>query len=293
MSRDRHALAPACAAQRSVSIVENRRVARDTYVLRLDDPVMARAIRPGQFLMIRPSLGLDPLLARPFALYDVARDLTGEPICIDIAYLVLGRGTATLAQRRLGDRVSVWGPLGRDFGPPPRGRGPIGLVAGGIGQTPFLGLARWWRGEVHYGQGPPLAGPFAQQIVLYYGVRTLDLLACVDEFRAAGVEVRVATNDGSAGFHGYVTDLLGRDLEAGWRPVKLVACGPEPMLAAVARLAQSFALECDVSLESPMACGFGACFSCVAPIRRPDGSIDLRRICVEGPIFAARDVAFD
>ena len=122
---------------------------------------------------------------------------------------------------------------------------------------------------------------------LLYGVRTAALLAGVDDFRAAGIEVEVATDDGTAGHHGFVTELLARRLERGERPAKVVGCGPPAMLAALARLTARHAIACDVSLENHMACGFGACFSCVAPIRQPDGSTDLRRVCVEGPVFAA------
>jgi dihydroorotate dehydrogenase electron transfer subunit len=282
------ATAPPGAAQRTVAVLENVRIARDTYRIRLDDPTMARAIRPGQFLMIRPGLGLDPLLGRPFALYDVARDDAGNPIAVDVVYLVLGRGTAALAEARPGDRLPVWGPLGNGFEPAP-GPGPVAFVAGGIGQTPFLALARWWTGRAAYA-GLPLEGPPASAATLYYGTRSADLLAGLDDFRSAGLALRIATDDGSAGHHGYVTDLLARDLDAGTRYSRLVGCGPHPMLAALQRLALDRDIPCELSLENHMACGFGACFSCVAPIRQPDGSVDLKRVCVEGPIFAARDV---
>lgn len=101
--------------------------------------------------MIRPAEegGDDPLLGRPFALYDVATDAAGIPFAVDVVYLVMGRGTAALARRRSGERLSVWGPLGNGFGPPPAG--PVIFVAGGIGQTPFLALGRWWLGKTSYG----------------------------------------------------------------------------------------------------------------------------------------------
>jgi dihydroorotate dehydrogenase electron transfer subunit len=100
----------------------------------------------------------------------------------------------------------------------------------------------------------------------------------------------LATDDGSAGHHGFVTDLLARRLEREERPAKVVGCGPPAMLAAVTRLVGRYHIPCDVSLENHMACGFGACFSCVAPIREPDGTSELRRVCVEGPVFAAEAV---
>jgi dihydroorotate dehydrogenase electron transfer subunit len=281
------AVAPPCAARRTVAILENEPIARDTFRLRLDDPAMARAIRPGQFLMIRPAFGNDPLLARPFALYDVARDASGVPTAIDVVYLVIGRGTSTLSRLRPGDLVTAWGPLGNGFGPPPDG--PVLFVAGGIGQTPFLALGRWWLGRGEYGEGPPLVSK-ATSATLLYGVRSGDLAAGVGDFEAAGIAVELATDDGSAGHKGYVTELLARRLERGERPSKVVGCGPPAMLAALSRLVEKHGVDCDLSMENHMACGFGACFSCVAPIRQADGSVDLRRVCVEGPIFPSRDV---
>src|SRR5262245_42795819 len=115
------ALAPSCAGQRTVTVSENVAIARDTYRIRLDAPALAGAIPPAQLVMIRPGAGTDPLLGRPFALYDVARDATGTPHAVDIVYLVIGRGTTALAACRPGDRVDVWGPLGHGFGPAPEG----------------------------------------------------------------------------------------------------------------------------------------------------------------------------
>jgi dihydroorotate dehydrogenase electron transfer subunit len=275
--------------------VENVAIARDTFRVRLADPKMARAILPGQFLMIRTGAGTDPLLGRPFALYDVARDASGEPEAIDVVYLVVGRGTAALAALRGGDRVTVWGPLGNGFGPSPDG--PAVFVAGGIGQTPFLALGRWWLGRASYGLPSSIPHPpsptRASSATLLYGVRSADLAAGVDDFRRAGIAVELATDDGTAGHHGYVTELLARRLERGERPAKVVGCGPPAMLAALSRLVARHAIACDLSLENHMACGFGACFSCVAPIRQPDGSTDLRRVCVEGPIFSSSAVVWE
>jgi dihydroorotate dehydrogenase electron transfer subunit len=282
------ALAPACVAQRTVAVLENRAIARDTYRIRLADPALATAIRPGQFLMVRPASGTDPLLGRPFAVYDVAADANGAPEAVDIVYIVLGRGTAALAGRRPGDRVAVWGPLGNGFGPAPAG--DVVFVAGGIGQTPFLALGRWWLGRQAYGRRAA-ESPVASATLLY-GVRTAALAAGVADFQRAGIAVELATDDGSAGHHGFVTELLARRLQRGDRPAKVLGCGPPPMLAALARLAARHRVACDLSLENHMSCGFGACFSCVAPIRQPDGTVDLRRVCVEGPVFPAEDVVW-
>lgn len=283
--------APPEAGQRVVSIVENVLIAARTYRVRLDDPEMARTIRPGQFLMIRSTLASsDPLLGRPFALYDVVLGQDGQPWAIDIVYLAMGRGTAALAEKRTGDRVSVWGPLGNGFSPPVPGDAVF--VAGGIGQTPFLALSHWWRGERVYGGISFADGPRIASATLLYGVRSADLAAGLDDFTRAGIAVELATDDGSAGYPGRVTDLLSQRLERGDRPSKVVGCGPSPMLKALAQVARDHQLDCDLSLENHMACGFGACFSCVTPIYQEDGSTDLKRICVEGPIFPACQVAW-
>jgi dihydroorotate dehydrogenase electron transfer subunit len=204
---------------------------------------------------------------------------------VAVVYLVVGRGTAALAQRHAGERLSVWGPLGNGFGSPPAG--PVVFVAGGIGQTPFLSLGRWWLGKAAYGRDQRSWSSPCPSAVMLYGVRTAALLAGVEDFEREGIDVEVATDDGSAGHHGFVTELLARRLERGERPAEIVACGPPGMLAAVARMAGQARVPCRVSLENHMACGFGVCFSCVAPIRLADGTRDLRRVCVEGPVFDA------
>jgi dihydroorotate dehydrogenase electron transfer subunit len=283
------AVAPSSAARRTVAIVENERIAKDTFRLRLDDPAMARAIRPGQFLMVKPAQGTDPLLARPFALYDVARDASGVPTAIDLVYVVIGRGTSCLSRLKTGDLVTTWGPLGNGFGPSLGGS--VVFVAGGIGQTPFLALGQWWLGFAGYGEGSSMTTK-ATSARLLYGVRSKDLAAGVEDFEKVGIAVELATDDGSAGLQGYVTDLLARRLESGERPSRVVGCGPPAMLAVLSKLVEKFDIPCDVSMENHMACGFGACFSCVAPIRQADGSSDLRRVCVEGPIFPSRDVVW-
>jgi dihydroorotate dehydrogenase electron transfer subunit len=292
-------VAPASAAQRFAPVLENVAIARDTYRLRLADPLMAQAIMPGQFVMIRPGAegARDPLLGRPFALYDVARDAVGTPCAFDVVYMVVGRGTAALAQRRPGERLSIWGPLGNGFGPPPGGT--VYFVAGGIGQTPFLALGRWWLGKIGYGMAEPLGDPaspvltprpFTSSATLFYGVRTAGLLAGVDDFLHAGIAVEIATDDGSAGYHGFVTELLSHWLDQGDRPTRVIGCGPLAMLVALTRLVKRHNIPCDVSLENHMACGFGACFSCVAPIRQPAGTTDFRRVCLEGPVFPVEAV---
>jgi dihydroorotate dehydrogenase electron transfer subunit len=168
-------------------------------------------------------------------------------------------------------------------------------VAGGIGQTPFMALAREFLGLRSYGDPPRPVRPSAR-VTLCYGARSARYLAGVEDFERLGVEVRVSTDDGSAGHHGVVTELIGPALgkSAGYAPdaCRMVVCGPERMMAAAAKVAKQMGIACQVSLESPMACGIGACFSCVAKVRDGSGQWDYRRTCVEGPVFDAEDIEF-
>jgi dihydroorotate dehydrogenase electron transfer subunit len=266
--------------QYTTPVLLQRPLARDTYLLRLEAPELAQAIRPGQFVMLRLLPGTDPLLGRPFALYDTVLDATGTPVAIDIVYLVVGKVTRRLPALNAGDRVEVWGPLGNGF-PDPSAGIHVALVAGGIGQTPFLAHIRELLGTRGYGGVP--ARRRAERVSLYYGVRNAELAAGVDDFRAAGATVHLASNDGSVGFHGFVTQLL----EQHPAPTHLYGCGPEPMLHALAQQAEQRNIPCHLSLETPMACGVGICFSCVTPIRT-DGGWDYKRVCIDGPVFDAR-----
>jgi dihydroorotate dehydrogenase electron transfer subunit len=265
--------------QITAPVLVNRPLARATHLVRLEAPAVARAIRPGQFVMLRLPQTDDPLLGRPFALYDTVLDERGRPIGIDIVYLVVGKVTHRMSQLKPGDTVEIWGPLGNVF-PPPAGSSRVALVAGGIGQTPFLAHLRELLGTRGYGGQAPHR--HAEHVSLYYGVRTADLAAGVDDFRDAGADVHLASNDGSLGFHGFVTELLDQHSN----PDHIFGCGPEPMLRALAAFAERRRIPCHLSLETPMACGVGICFSCVTPVKTQQGW-DYKRVCVDGPIFDA------
>lgn len=267
-------------------VLENVPLARQTYRVRLEAPDLARRIVPGQFLMLRLPGHSDPLLGRPFALYDTVLDEQGKPFAVDVVYLVVGKITGLLAGARAGERIEVWGPLGHGF-THAEVVDHVGLVAGGIGQTPFLAHVRGLLGERGY--GGKTSRQTARRVSVYYGVRTADLAAGVEDFRAAGAQVQLASDDGSIGYRGYVTDLLRSQSD---RPQRLVGCGPEPMLRALAKLAAQWNVPCEVSLETPMACGVGICFSCVTRVRTADGW-DYRRVCVDGPVFDAASLAWD
>jgi dihydroorotate dehydrogenase electron transfer subunit len=280
------AVSPPSFIQLTAGVVENVALAQQTYRIRLEAPELARRIRPGQFLMLRLPGSADPLLGRPFALYDTVFDSSGQPVGVDVVYLVVGKLTGLLATLKVGETVEVWGPLGNGF-PSYEGASHVGLVAGGIGQTPFLAHIRQLLGTRGYGGQP--AQREAGRVSLYYGVRSAALAAGVEDFRAAGASVHLASDDGSIGHKGFVTDALR---SSPLPPDRLVGCGPAPMLRALALLARERQIPCDVSLETPMACGFGVCFSCVTRICAPDGW-DYRRVCVEGPVFNAAELDWE
>jgi dihydroorotate dehydrogenase electron transfer subunit len=273
----------------TVAIEENLPVAQQTYRLRFRAPQIAARIVPGQFIMVRLVESDDPLLARPLAVYDVVCGTTGGPDRLDVVYLALGKMTRRLATLGPGRPLMVWGPLGNGFPPTPTEH--LVMVAGGIGQTPFLALAAEYLGLRRYGD-PPRQVPRAANVTLLYGARSRGYLACVDDFQRLGVDVLVATDDGTAGQQGLVTDLIRPLVNRSPQASRIVCCGPEPMMERCAEVARELGIGCQVSLETPMACGMGICFSCVAKVRDAAGQWDYRRTCVEGPVFDAQDVDF-
>lgn len=279
------------AGQQTAVVLGQELLAQNTYRMRLECPALARQILPGQFFMLRAVDRSDPLLGRPFALLDVARDEDGTPFGIDFGYVVVGKLTGLLATLPAGAPLEIWGPLGNGFAPVTSGH--LAIVAGGIGQTPFVAVVREALGLDQYGD--PVRKPAGRpdKITVCYGARSAKLLAGIDWFQLPGVDLRIATDDGTQGHRGYVTDLLSQLIASDDPPTTVYCCGPEPMMRAVAGIAGRAGVPAWLSLETPMACGFGACFSCVTRLRQPDGTWDYRRVCVEGPVFPADQVVFE
>lgn len=275
-----------------VPIVDHRAIAKGTWRLRVECPSFAAAAVPGQFAMLRLPGRTDPLLGRPLAIYDVFAGPDGTIRYADFIYTVHGRFTTALAGRPPGEEIVLWGPLGNGFQMPSVNH--LVLVAGGIGQTALLALARERAGRACYGL-TPRPETRAERITLCWGARTASLFGDLEDFRSAGCDVHLATLDGSTGLKGTVVDLLESLVSQGRmtsESTHVVTCGPEPMMAAVARWTSSYCVPCTVSLETPMACGIGICFTCVAPIRDTEGGWDYRRTCVEGPVFDAASVVW-
>jgi len=270
------------------SILQNRVVGPGWQVLRLKEPAIARASRPGRFVQIlcREGESSDPLLRRPFSVYDADPDAG----TYDILYTPVGRGTRWMSELpdtgsdTSGRTVDVEGPFGNSFTPPAPGDRVV-LVGGGVGVAPLYFLAREALAGASAGRGslPP--------ITLCMGARTRTQLQGIDDFRKLPLRAEVATDDGSEGFRGRVTDLFASLLAGEREPskVRVYGCGPQGMNESLRAIVTERGIWSEICLESLMACAFGVCFGCVLPIRKTLGGEFLnRRVCWEGPVFDAR-----
>jgi len=262
-------------------VLSNTRLSPDYNVLVLSVAPIAAAARPGQFVMVRTSTGTDPLLRRPFSVFEILRSPDGVPVAISLLIKRVGPGSSLLYDAHPGARVACLGPLGTPF-ELPEPPAEAWMVAGGVGLAPFAALAE-------------AAGAAGVPAVLYYGGRTDRDLFYLEWFERRGVRLELATEDGSRGVHGRVTLPLARDLEArpADLPVTLFACGPEPMLKTVAALAAAHHRPSQVSTERIMGCGLGGCYSCV--VRVHDGSPHghFVRSCVNGPVFSGDAIVWE
>jgi dihydroorotate dehydrogenase electron transfer subunit len=278
-------------------------------------PEFGDTFLPGQFVMVRPPLVLDPLLPRAFSIYRVSLE-DGSPV-VEILYKIVGKGTHYLAQMEPGQSLEILGPLGNGFTLPPAGGSAV-LVAGGIGVPPIAALA------AEISRQPSAISH--QQVFL--GGRTAEDILCLEDFEAAGATVHITTEDGSLGTRGLITELLNPFLSAERRaqnstspesdpsnleprtsnfeprssdleprtsnlePLTLFTCGPPGMLAAVARLAAQHQVLCQTSVEANMACGFGACMGCAVEARSVDGTPAYKLVCKDGPVFDSRELVW-
>ena len=238
---------------------------------------IARNASAGQFVNIKLDSGFDPLLRRPFSIHKVS----GQDV--EILFEVVGRGTGILSKMKPGEVVDIIGPLGNGFDIlPTKANSLTLLVAGGMGSAPLVFLAEKIVGRK--GKTTKL-----NNVLVLIGARNKNQITCEDEFKRLGCKVVVATDDGSRGFKGRVTDLLGEYLrhESLDRGVinQIYACGPVPMLKKLCLLAEEYGVLAQVSLEEHMSCGIGACLGCV--IETHSG---YKRVCYDGPVFMADEI---
>jgi dihydroorotate dehydrogenase electron transfer subunit len=264
----------------TTAVLRNRDLGHGNHLLEFEARELIPGAAPGRFFMIGVPHA-DVLLRRPFSVCGLPGTFEdGARDGIQILYKVVGAGTALLASLRPGAEITVLGPLGQGFTlDDDPGERPV-LVAGGIGSAPFPALTAALRGR-------------GKRARLLYGARTASDLPLLEWFRGACDDVVVTTDDGSSGRRGLVTSALEDALRGDRAGLRLYACGPEPMLRAVARMAIDAGVACEVSLEAHMACGFGVCLGCVVPTRTGRwGEGGYERVCVEGPVMRAERLAW-
>lgn len=251
-------------------IVSVVRVAPDHFAMRLT--CSWESATPGQFLHLR-LLEVDvPLLRRPYTLYRFEKGF------VEILFQVVGEGTRLLALQPVGARVRILGPLGNGFSMPPREGVPY-VVGGGVGMASLYLLVECL-----------LAEGFSPRVLV--GARSATYLLCREDLKRLGVTPEVATDDGSEGVHGVVTELLKEHLGRGERPSVVYACGPVAMMRALTSLTGSRGIPTQVALENRMGCALGVCLGCVVPVETASGVV-YERVCTEGPVFDAARVRWD
>jgi dihydroorotate dehydrogenase electron transfer subunit len=265
----------------AAAVVSNQRLSDDYNVVGLAAPEVGAQSKPGQFVMVKAGNGIDPLLRRPFSVFEVLRDANGAAMGVSILSKRIGVSTRMLYDAAVGDTVACLGPLGRPFTivePPSE----AWMVAGGVGLAPFATLAESLKAR-------------GVSTILFYGARRAEELFYLDFFRRLGAELVLTTEDGTAGEKGRVVEPLDRRLRS--HPigshVMLYACGPEGMLAATARVAAAHGRPCQVSVERIMGCGLGGCYSCVVPMRNGHGGWHHVRSCIGGPVLPADEIVWE
>jgi len=264
----------------TAEVIANRPLSSLYNVVTLAAPAIAAASAPGQFVMVKPGAGCDPLLRRPFSVFEIIRDSQGTATGITLLSKRIGPTTSLIYDARPGQHMACLGPLGRAFTvvePPTE----AWMVAGGVGLAPFATLAEALRSR-------------GVTTTLFYGARSENELFYLDFFRALDVRLALTTEDGTAGERGRIVAPLDRALaeRAPSAPVMVYACGPEGMLAATARTAIRYQRPCQVSVERIMGCGLGGCYSCVIPMRGDDGKAHHVRSCLAGPVLAANEIVW-
>jgi len=241
-------------------LAEARKLTADIYDFLVESPSFAAQAHPGQFAQIRLP---GHTLRRPISICEMDR----ERGTLRFVFQIRGQGTAELAQYKIGDSLEILAPLGQGF-PIDKAKNTL-LIGGGIGVPPLLGCA----------------AALGEKAVACLGFRNKEAVILEDDFKVAGAKASVATDDGSYGTHGLVTELAEKE-----NFDVIFACGPTPMLRAAKSLAESRHVPCFLSLEERMACGIGACLGCAVALMREDGSQYFGHVCKDGPVFDGSQV---
>lgn len=260
---------------RDAEIIRTEHLSGKIYVHHIAFPEVAGLGLPGQFVEVRSLETVDPLLPRPFSINQV--DSSAGTFAI--LYEAKGTFTRQIAACSPGDRVHITGPLGKPYPLGPDEGDEIVFVAGGIGIASFLFTANWL-----------CAAGETRPVRLLYGARNAEALVQLEDFRRAGVDCQVATDDGSAGHPGLVTSLIQQYLTQVTGKAAFIVCGPTPMMKAAADIIQPTRHNVYLSLETYMGCGVGTCMGCAIKMKTGDAPEDFeyQRACIDGPVVDAR-----
>jgi dihydroorotate dehydrogenase electron transfer subunit len=252
--------------QNTYPILENKKISQQYYRLSLKAPELAKAVRPGQFIHIKVSDGLEPLFRRPFSVFRAQKSI------VEIFYEPVGKGTRLLAAKKPGECVDVVGPLGVPFTLPDKKVQQIVFIAGGVGVAPFMIFS-------------DVLKEHPAEKILLYGGRTKAHTFSLTEFKKNGFKIFISTDDGSVGVKGRVSELFSKITISPM--TRIYTCGPRPMMAVVQGFAKENKLLGEGSMEEVMACGLGACLGCSIPTTK-----GYRTVCHDGPVFALEELVF-
>ncbi len=263
--------------QKTVSILFNHHIKEQYYRLGFRCSEIAEEAKSGQFVMLREAENRGYFLSRPFSIGNVENDV------VEIYYEVIGKGTRSFSRMAKGDFMVVLGPLGNGFTIREDSKANI-LVAGGIGIAPFPYFASKLLQE----------DDSKKENVICMGFKSGNRVFLNDFFEKIDFEVKIATDDGSLGYKGFVTELFKSELKRFVnKKTAIYGCGPKPMLKRLAQIANENNVFCELSMEERMACGVGACLVCACRVRDEDGNEDYKMVCKDGPIFNSKEIVFD
>ncbi len=259
--------------RQTVEIIRNEPISDGYHRIRLNCGAHYASATPGQFVTIRLPDQAEPLLRRPFSIHRLPSE-DADTLQMEILYRVVGGFTRQLARQVPGNKLDMLGPIGHGFSVRLYEH-PVAVAAGGIGVAPLAFLAERLK----------QAGMDMNRVMVFLGGRTGTDILCEGIFSGLGMQVSVATEDGTAGEKGLVTEPLQEWIKDN-NPKMIYACGPHPMLKAVGEIAQSHGIACEVSIETLMACGLGVCMGCA--VSTNDAGEGYRHVCKDGPVFDAR-----
>jgi dihydroorotate dehydrogenase electron transfer subunit len=255
------------------SVLSKENLQEKIFKLTLSSSIISKKAEPGNFVHIKVSSNDYPLLRRAFSIHSVEKNKDS----FAILFKVVGKGTEILSRKSPGDTLDILGPIGNSFSLPEKGK-EIMLVAGGMGIAPLWFLFAHLIRRIH-----------PNKVTFFLGAKDKDELLYAEKVKSMGARFIMTTDDGSVGRKGLVTEVFLKEIKRrkyDHKKLAVYSCGPQMMLKRMSEIAKMFDLFCQISLETHMACGVGACWGCVVKQK----GWTYKRVCVDGPVFDAREV---